>query len=153
MKKLNEGIIRFFNNQPYTIVTTIDRNGSLHNSCKGIVDISSNGKVYLLDLYKKNTYKNLKRNPRISITAVNEHKFIGYSLKGNARLLKKDILKSHIMKSWESKITKRISHRLIKNIQGEIGHSRHPEASLPKPEYLIVVDVKEIVNLTPGHIK
>lgn len=153
MKKLNEGIIRFFQRQPYTIVSTMDRNGCPHNSCKGIVDIEDESKVYLLDLYKERTYQNLSKNPCISITAVDEHKFIGYSLKGMARIIKREDVRSYIMEKWEDKLKKRIAQRLIKNIKGEKGHPRHPEALMPKPEYLIEVDVKEIVDLTPHHIR
>lgn len=39
---------------------------------KGIVDITSEGEVYILDLFHGKTYKNLKANPKISITAVDE---------------------------------------------------------------------------------
>ncbi len=152
-EKLTEGIIRFFHRQPYTIITTVDRDGCPHNSCKGIVDIEEDGKVYLLDLYKAKTYENLKQNPHINITAVDEHKFIGFTLKGKAKIVNKNKLKSHIVKAWETKITKRISQRLLKNLKGEKGHPLHPEASLPKPEYLIEVDVNEVIDLTPHHIK
>jgi len=153
MKNLPESIIRFFNSQRFSIVSTIDKDGSPHNACKGIVDINKNGKVYLLDLYMAGTYENLKRNSRISITAVDEHKFKGYCLKGRAKIIAKDKVAKRILKLWENKITSRISHRLLKNIQGEKGHVAHPEALLPKPEYLIAVDVNEIVDLIPSHIR
>ncbi|MDD4954376.1 MAG: pyridoxamine 5'-phosphate oxidase family protein, partial [Candidatus Omnitrophica bacterium] len=80
MKNLPEGIIKFFNGLRFSIVSTIDRDGSPHNSCKGIVDMEKDGKVYLLDLYMARTYENLKANPHISVTAVDEHKFMGYCL-------------------------------------------------------------------------
>ncbi len=153
MKKLNKGVAVFFQKQPYTVVTTIDEKGSPHNACKGIVDIEANGKLYLLDLYREKTRNNLKQNPHISITAIDEHKFIGYSLKGIARVAKKRDFTPHLRRAWKQKITKRISSRLLKNIRGEKGHPLHPEALLPEPEYLIEVDVKEVVDLTPRHIK
>lgn len=153
MKRLNQGIVKFFLSQHYTVITTVDANGYPHNSCKGIVEMNAKGQVYLLDLYKENTYKNLQGNPNISITGVDDHKFIGYSLKGTARIIKRKDLKLHTLKAWEDKITKRISHRLLKNLRGERGHPKHPEALLPKPEYLIEVNVKDVVDLTPHHIK
>ena len=153
MTALTDEIVRFFHKQHFTIVSTIGRNNYPHNSCKGIVKINKKGKVYLLDLYRRTTYTNLKHNSHISITAVDEHKFIGYSLKGIARVAEKRDLTPHLRKAWEQKITKRISHRLLKNIRGEKGHPQHPEALLPKPEYLIEVDVKEVVDLTPHHLK
>jgi hypothetical protein len=108
--------------------------------------------VCLLDLYKEETDRNLKENPHINITAVDEHRFIGYSLKGIAKIVKREKVTSHIIKSWEDRIKKRITQRLLKNIRGEKGHPHHPEARLPKPEYLIEVEVKEIIDLTPHHI-
>ncbi len=153
MRTLNEGIIRFLHNQHYVVVTTIDKKGCPHNSCKGIVDIDKDGKIYLLDVYKGKTFNNLKNNPHINITAVDEHRFIGYCLKGRARLVKKEDVDVHLITTWGQKITKRLSHRLLKNIRGEKGHPMHPEALFPKPEYLIEVDVKEAVDLTPHHIR
>ncbi len=146
-------IVEFFHNQRFTIISTIDEKGHPHNSCKGIVEIVEKGKVYLLDLYMAGTYKNLRNNPHISITAVDEHKFIGYCLKGKARIIPRDKVNKRILKLWDDKITSRISHRLLKNMRGEKGHEKHPEALLPRPAYLIEVDIDEVVDLIPQHIK
>ncbi len=140
-------VVEFFHNQRYTVISTIDKKGYPHNSCKGIVRIDESGKVYLLDLYMAKTYENLKTNPHISLTAVDEHKFIGYCLKGKAKIVQKNKISKSILKLWEDKITSRISHRLLRNIKGEKGHAAHPEALLPAPTYLIVMDVEEIVDL------
>jgi len=153
MSKLTEDIVSFFHKQPYTIVTTVDKKGCPHNSCKGIVDIEEDGTIYLLDLYKEKTYSNLKENPHVNITAVDEHKFIGFCLKGKAEIANKEVIHSAIVKKWEDRITKRISQRLLRNIQGQKGHPSHPESLFPKPEYLIKVIVEEIIDLTPHHIK
>ena len=150
---LQDNIIRFFQSQHFAIVSTIDKNGSPRNSCKGIVEITEDGRIYLLDLYMGKTYENLTKNPNINITAVDEHKFIGYSLKGRASIIKKDKISAHLMRLWENKITSRITHRVLKNIQGEKGHSKHPEALLPKPAYMILIEVEEVVDLIPHHIR
>ncbi|MCX5687259.1 MAG: pyridoxamine 5'-phosphate oxidase family protein [Candidatus Omnitrophica bacterium] len=101
-------IVQFFHNQRFTIISTIDEKGCPHTSCKGIVDINKNGKIYLLDLYMAETYKNLKRDSHISITAVDEHKFKGYCLKGKAKIVPKDKVTKRILKLWEDKITSRL---------------------------------------------
>ena len=153
MKRLPDEIVRFFRGQGFVIVSTVDKRGMPHSSCKGLIKISPAGKVYLLDVYLRGTYNNLKRNPHISITAVDEHKFKGYCLKGKVRLVSRDKLSAQIKKDWESRITSRITQRLIKNIRDQKGHPRHPEALFPQPEYMIVMDVKEIVDLTPHNLK
>jgi len=153
MPKLTEEIIQFFQNQGFTVITTIDKDSRPHNACKGIVKINKSGKVYLLDLYLQKTYENLRHNPHMSITAVDEHKFKGYCLKGRASLIAKEKLKPQIIKAWEDRITSRITQRVIKNMREEKGHPRHPEALFPKPAYMIVMEVEEVVDLTPHHLR
>jgi len=152
MRKLPEEIIQFLHNQSFVIVLTIDSMGMPHASCKGIVKVEPGGRVYLLDLYKKITFKNLKKNPNISIVAVNEHKFTGYCLKGRAKIVPVEEMDVGLVDAWEARIATRITQRVVKNIVGEKGHQHHPEALLPKPQYLIALDVENIVDLTPGHI-
>ena len=55
MKTLREDIVHFFKKQNFVIVSTIAGDGSLHNSCKGIVKIDKKGLIYLLDLSKGKT--------------------------------------------------------------------------------------------------
>jgi general stress protein 26 len=153
MKRLPEEIINFFQRQNFTIVTTIDKSGMPHNSCKGIVKINRSGEIYLMDLYKGRTYENLNQNPRIGLTAVDENEFSGYCLKGKAKIVKMSRLRSSVLRAWDEKITSRITQRVVRNIRGEKGHPDHPEALLPKPEYMIVMQVEKMIDLTPGHIK
>lgn len=153
MRALTDETIAFFYRQGFVIVSSIDPEGSIHNSCKGIVDINRSGRVYLFDLYLARTLDNLKRNPHISITAVDEHKFMGYSLKGKASLLTQDAASPQLIKAWEERITSRLTQRLLKNIREEKGHPGHPEALLPNPKYLIAMDVEDIIDLTPRHLK
>lgn len=153
MKSLSDDIIQFFHSQGCVIVSTVDKDGFPHSACKGIIKISRNGQVYLLDLYRGKTYENLKINPHVSITAIDEHKFIGYCLKGKAEMMPEGKLGAHIIKAWESRISSRLTQRLLKNIREEKGHLRHPEILLPRPQYMIVMEVEEIIDLTPHHLK
>lgn len=153
MKKIPEDIIRFFLAQSFVIVSTVDKDGCPHNSCKGIVEMESGGRVYLLDLYKAVTHENLERNPRVSLTAIDEHKFKGYCLKGKAKVMGGDTISLSLLKAWEDRITSRLTQRLLKNVRDEgKGHPRHPEILLPKPEYLLIMEVEEVIDLTPRHL-
>lgn len=153
MTALTDDIVRFFEKQHFVIVSTVDKNKAPHNSCKGIVKIGKNGRIYLLDLYRWRTYANLRNNPHISVTAVDEHRFKGWCLKGKAKIVSERKPTLDIVKAWEARIASRITHRLLRNIREEKGHHRHPEAQLPKPEYMIEVEVEEIVNLIPQHVR
>ncbi len=152
-KRLSDDIVHFFHNQDCVIVSTISKDGYPHNACKGIIQIKQEGKIYLLDLYKATTYANLSNNPNMSITAINEHKFKGYCLIGKARIAQVQEFEPRLIKAWEDRIASRITQRILKNMAGEKGHPRHPESLLPDPQYVIVMEVKEIVDLTPHHLK
>ena len=135
------------------IVTTIDREGRPHSSCKGLVKINKNGKAYLLDLYFRRTFENLKHNPNISLTVFDEHKFKGYCLKGKAQISGGKKPGKALSRAWEEMIAARLTQRILKNVRGEKGHSRHPESLLPSPRYLIAVAVEEVIDLTPAQLK
>jgi general stress protein 26 len=153
MKTLSAEIINFLYSQSFILVSTIDKNGFPHNSCKDIVKIDPLGQIYILDVYHGMTSENIKHNHQVSISAVDEHKFIGYCLKGNAKVVLNDSLSKEIIKSWEDRITSRLSKRLLRNMREEKGHKHHPEASLPKPKYLIVLEVEEVVDLVPINLR
>lgn len=135
------------------IVSTLDNRGRPHSACKDLIKINENGRVYLLDLYLRETFSNLKRNKNISLTAVDEHRFKGYCLKGKARVLLVRNLSPEIKSAWEQRIASRLTQRVLRNLRGEKGHPRHPESLLPLPQYLIMMQVEEVVDLTPQHLK
>ncbi len=150
---LPPALVRFFKKQHFVIVATRDRNGMPHTSCKGMVSIAEDGVAYLLDLYKWRTYQNLLADPRMSVTAVDEHQFKGWCLKGRGEIRADKELPEDIVRLWESKIAGRITHRVLKNIRDKEGHERHPEAQLPVPEYMIKMNIESIVDLIPHHVR
>jgi general stress protein 26 len=153
MKQIPALIIDFLRSQGFVIVSSIDQNGFPHSSCKGIVKIDPAGEIYLIDVYHGATSENIGNNPHVSVSAVDEHKFIGYCLKGKARTLRDEAISQEIIKTWEDNITSRLAKRLLKNLVQDQGRGHHPEASLPHPKYLIALEVEEIVDLAPHHLK
>jgi uncharacterized pyridoxamine 5'-phosphate oxidase family protein len=153
MKVLPEDVVNFLERQGFSIVSTLDAKGKIHCAAKGIVGIEKQGKVFLIDLYKAGTFRNLQRNPTISITSVDEHMFMGYTLKGKAKIVERSKIKARIIKAWEERVIQRISKRVIKSIKDYKKSGHHPEAKFPHPEYLIEMSVEDIVDLTPAHLK
>lgn len=153
MNIISDDVKRFILAQHFAIVSTVGTDGIPHSSCKGIVKINTDGTIYLLDLYMGQTYENLTINPSINLTAVDEHKFRGYCLKGTAEIVSSDKWKPDVLKAWEQRMASRITHRILRNIRGERGHPKHPEAQLPRPKYLIAITVKEVIDLTPPQLR
>ncbi|MDD5561547.1 MAG: pyridoxamine 5'-phosphate oxidase family protein [Candidatus Omnitrophica bacterium] len=153
MKQIPSAVTEFLRNQGFVIVASIDKNGFPHSSCKDIVKIEPAGKIYAIDAYCGMTAENIKHNPQVSVSAVDEHKFMGYCLKGRARVMTADAISQEFIRSWENNITSRLAKRLLHNLAQDKSRAHHPEASLPRPQHLIIVTVEEIVNLTPYYLR
>ncbi len=153
METLSGDIVAFLRAQSYVVVSSVGEDGAIHNACKGILRVDPPGRLFLLDVFVGRTFANLRRDPRISITAVDEHHFRGYSLSGTARLLSGEDLTPELLRVWEDALTERLTKRVLKNLSGTRGHPRHPELLLPKPKYLIEMTVGSVVDLTPPHMK
>ena len=147
--KLKDDIVDFFKSQGFVIVSTIERGKKIHSSCKGMIDIKKDGRVYILDLYHGKTFKNLKKDSAISITAVDTHLYKGYLLQGKARIVNIENVSREILKAGEKNISRRVSKRLIKNIKQDKKSLHHPEAKLPFPKYLILMEIDRVINLAP----
>jgi len=152
MKQVPKEIINFLYNQGFVIIASVDKDGFPHTSCKAIVKTDADWTIYLIDVYHGETRENIKRNPLISISAVDEYKFTGYCLKGKAKIMPNDGLSQEIIKKWEDNITSRLAKRLLVNLSKDKSHKHHPEASLPSPKHLIAVEVEQIVDLSPRHL-
>ncbi len=153
MQELTRDVTVFLEQQGFGIVSTLDVTGSIHCAAKGLAGLDPNGRLWIIDLYRGRTFTNLKRTPAISFTVVDEHKFCGYVLKGTAAIVDREKIEKDIIKGWEERVIKRVSRRLIKNVQGERKSAHHPEVKFPPPQYLIEMTVDVVVDLSPAHLK
>lgn len=146
--KISDEVLNFFLQQTFVIVSTLDAKGNIHCSAKGLIDLTEKGIARVADLYTHTTFKNIQRNPLISLTAVDEYHFLGYTLQGQARIIPYEKISSDLFDSWEAKIVSRISQRVIKSVQQGKKSKYHYEMDLPhRPQYLIEIKVKNIINL------
>ncbi|MDP8212726.1 MAG: pyridoxamine 5'-phosphate oxidase family protein [Candidatus Zapsychrus exili] len=147
--KLSRDQMNLLQRQGFVMVATLDSRNKINCSAKGIVGIEED-KVFIIDLYKGNTYKNLARNSTVSIDAIDEHSFSGVTIQGKAKIVLREKIEDHIIKKWENSIIRRISSRVIKSVQTSVKSRKHFEVDLPKhPKYLIEIDVEKVIDLSP----
>ncbi len=153
MIAIEDKIISFLRAQGFVIVSSLDQEGRIHCSAKGVVGLEGVGKVYVIDLYCGATFRNLKANPTISLTAVDEQQFCGYTLQGKAKIIKGQEISQSVIDQWQKTLINRMSTRVIKNIKRDKSSEHQPETGFPQPEYLIEVTVEAIVDLAPAQLK
>lgn len=145
-----ENVVRFFERQSFVIIATIDEHHGIHCSAKGVAKIEKEGRLWVADLYYGQTHKNIKKNPRVSVTAIDEHKFIGYTLQGQAKLILREEISIGLLEAWEKHIVGRMSQRVVKGVQAVAKSHGHFEAALPPlPHSIIEIIVDHIIDLAP----
>ena len=147
--KLPKDVMDFLEARGTVIVSTFDEQGRIHCSVKGLVGIEESGKILVIDLYLRRTFENLERNSAISLTAVDEQNFIGFTLQGKAKMVPQEEMQDQIIHRWGNRIVRRISDRVMRNLQANTMTSTHHEAVLPEPKYLMEVEVENIIDLSP----
>ncbi|MDD5069458.1 MAG: pyridoxamine 5'-phosphate oxidase family protein [Candidatus Omnitrophica bacterium] len=152
--EINAKIERFLKDHTIAIISTVNQQGEIHSSVKEIVGFENTGKLFIMDLYQNKTLANLKKNPTITLTMVDEVKFKGYAFIGKAKIVIKKNIKQDLIHGWENRIIKRISKRLIEKVKSENAARVNFEAHLPhQPKHLIEVDIDRIIDLAPPKIK
>jgi len=148
--QLPKKIFKFFQSQEEVFVATMDPDGRIHGSIKGIVGLEEECRIFIVDLYSRQTYRNLKKDPRVSISAMDKKNFMGYTVQGQARIVPRQDIPEHIMAQWEERIIQRISKRVVQGVRAQAKQDRHHEAHLPAhPQYLIEINVEATIDLAP----
>jgi general stress protein 26 len=155
MQRLPEEVSSFLKKQGFVIVSTLTKDGRIHCAAKGIVGVEEEGKLFIFDLYQGSTYDNLQNNRAVSVTAVNEETFQGWTLQGTAKIVPREQIPDGHLAQWQQQVIRRITDRLIKRVRQEkTGVQQAFEAHLPEsPRYLIEIDVSHIVNLLPPDVR
>ena len=146
--KIEKEIIKYFAKNHIVLVSTLDKYERIYSSVKGLVYLGEDAKAYIVDLFHNNTFKNIQKDNRISLTAVSVHHFKGYVLQGTARCLQIEDIPNVVQNKWEEHLVSRISERIIKNLQDGTVVGQ-PEAELPSIKYFIEVEIENIINLAP----
>lgn len=151
MVKIPRDAELFFKKQKVVMVSTLDPNGNINTSVKGIANLDAEkGIIYIVDLFNGKTRRNLKSNDNITIAALDYDRFKGWQIKGTAIEHESEETEA-LLAHWTSSITSRIADRIILNMRkGKKTLLKHCEKTLPKPKYIIEIKAKTLFDLAKG---
>jgi len=86
MTKISQEIQEFLKGK-MAWVSTATRDGMPNATPKGSVQVIDDTHLVFADLFSLKTRENLKANPKVAVTVVDEKTYRGYQLKGSAELL------------------------------------------------------------------
>ncbi len=109
--------------------------------------------LYLVDYVMGSTYVNIKENPRVSLSFVDESTLTGYQLNGTSTVLESGPEYAALVEEFHQIQTDFTVQRILYNVRS--GGKSNP-AALPMPDRFAILKVRviEIVEITSsGHLK
>ncbi len=147
-KLFTRSIINFLRSQRFLFIGTSDKRGRPHTSAKPLLKISDNY-IYLVDFVVGRTYKNIKRNPKVSLSAVDIEKAIGYQLYGSAEVVDKGEEFRRLSGEMSSKQVKLATERVIQGVRKSTSSLVDALISL-KTVSILKIRIKEIGQIKPN---
>lgn len=103
--------------------------------------------VYLIDYVVGTTCANLKENPRVSISFIDEKTLTGYQLNGSVNLLEEGEEFDALAREFQHIKTNLTVERILFNVRSGVKTSP-PELALPERFVIIEVKIFEIVEIS-----
>lgn len=105
-----------------------------------------NDLIYLVDYVKNTTLKNIKINPKVSISFVSTNSLKGYQLNGVAEVIDKGPDYVQLLKEYSKKQVEFSTERLIGALRGEKDRGSL-EVELPSDVVILKIKVNEAVKI------
>jgi predicted pyridoxine 5'-phosphate oxidase superfamily flavin-nucleotide-binding protein len=137
----------FFKNAQFVDVATCDKQCRPNAAPKFLLKVE-NDKIYLADYVFGKTWHNLQENPLVSLTILDYDSLVGYQFNGEACLLSEGEDYGTLKKYFQVKQVKSSVERVIKSVREE-KLRRNFELTFPDKTGIIIVTVKEIVDIDP----
>lgn len=147
-KLFTKEILDFLRSQVFLFIGTSDKRGRPHTSAKPLLKIEDNY-IYLVDFVIGRTYKNIKRNPKISLSAIDEDKVIGYQLYGIAQVIDKGDEFHRLSREMSSKQVKLATERVIQGVRKST-RSLVDELISLETVSILKIKIKEVSRITPS---
>jgi predicted pyridoxine 5'-phosphate oxidase superfamily flavin-nucleotide-binding protein len=136
----------FLSKGKFVNVATCNRERMPNVAPKLIAKVEKNS-IYVIDYVIGTTFMNLKENPRISLSFVDDRTLTGYQLNGTATALEKGAQFDELAEEFQQIKTNFTVERILYNVR--TGEKASPiELNLPERFVIIKIRVIEIVEIS-----
>ena len=129
-------------------VATCGSAGEPNCAPKMLISVAKSGAVYYLDYTFARSYANLRENPRISLSFMDDVEFLGYRLSGAAAILRPGSELDRAKGEWEARVIRYETERLINRLKGRYS-TRESEISLPENFVIVKFTADEAALVKP----
>ncbi len=145
---LTKTISDFLKNREFVSVATCDLDGQPSAAPKLILKVEDNF-IYLVDYTLTKSYENIKINPRISLSFVNNENLKGYQVNGSVELIDKGPVYEKTALEFSQKENNLLTDRVIKGVSTGKHHDNF-EVAIPGKFVIFKIKIKEVVEILYG---
>jgi general stress protein 26 len=133
----------FLKKQSFVSLGTADLGGIPHVSPKLFLKTDSKN-IYLIDHLIGVSYDNIKKNPRVAVSAFNIEKARGYNFYGKAEVLKQGNDFKKLLSQWEQRQTSIAATEVIQSVRHQ-GSLMSYKFTLLKPVHIYRIFVTKVI--------
>ena len=149
---ITDDIKEFLQKQEFINIATCDSENIPNVAPKFLLKID-NDYIFLADYVMGRTYRNLRVNPRVSLSTVNMGTLTGYQINGEVEIIEKGLEFESLMEEFRKKQIQFSVTRIIDGVQKGAKHGTF-ETSLPERVVIFKIKVEEIVEIiSTGELK
>ena len=145
---INKNIKALIESREFISVATCDLESRPNAAPKFLLKVESSH-IYLVDYIIGKTFRNLKVNPRVSLSFFDNNTLVGYQLNGKVQILDRG---PEYLSALNDLARKEIDLSATRIIDGVIKGQAHKayEVAASKQFIILKVEVEEIVQMQPG---
>lgn len=142
---MNKRIVEVLKSREFVSVATSDIDAAPYAAPKFVLKVENNF-IYLVDYIVGRMYHNLRVNPRISISMMDNHCLIGYQLNGSVTILESGPEYELLVRDLTQKEMGLSVQRVIEGVTKGRAHEDF-EVALPEKFVIFKVKVEEVVEI------
>lgn len=145
MSKITGNMLELLKKREFVSIATADRNGQPNSVPRFFLSAQGN-LLYLVDHVMGQTVLNIKENPLVSVSFMDQDALEGYRLNGTATLIERGKSYDALMKEWDKKIVKLSAARVIEAVRSG-KKCQHYEVEISEKLTLLKIKVNNVVKI------
>ena len=138
-------VVSFLKKEKFLNIGTTDLSNCPNVAPKFLLKID-NGVIHLVDYVKNATLKNIKINPKVSLSFINTNNLKGYQINGVAEVIDRGPVYNKLLKEYEKKQVEFSTERLIGSLHDE-KTQRSFEVEFPSNVVILKIKINEVVEI------
>ncbi len=142
---IKEKILELLKRREFIAIATASINGK-PNAAPKFLFKAEGGYIYIIDYIAGSTYKNLKENPRASLSFMHTGSLNGYQINGSVKIIEKGPLYKKLIKEGTQKEASFTSIRVVEAVRNNKEFENY-EVQFSEKTVIFKIKIEEIVEI------